>query len=281
MTRIDAHQHFWRLERGDYDWLTRDLGVLYRDYSPEDLDPHLRGQGIEGTILVQAAATVAETRFLLQLADQHGFISGVVGWVDMEASDAPQVIESLSSHPKFKGIRPMLQDLPDPEWILRDSLGPALETLVARDLTFDALVRPVHLPHLHTFLKRHPRLRVVVDHGAKPNIAQGSAEGLASWSESMRAIASDTSACCKLSGLLTEAAPNSKAAQLQPYVDVLIEAFGPRRLMWGSDWPVLNLAGSYPGWYAMTRQLIAGLEAHEQEWILGRTACGFYGLVAS
>ncbi len=274
--RIDAHQHFWRTDRGDYGWLTPDLGPLYRDYAPDDLEPLLAECGVTRTVLVQAAPTTDETRFLLDLAANCSFIAGVVGWVDMDdVAMAETALAEFSGHPKFVGVRPMIQDIADPAWIKRPELRPLVEHLVATGLRFDALVKPVHLPYLLEFLERHPDLRCVIDHGAKPDIASSA---WSPWAEDILAIARRTEARCKLSGLLTEAAPDQSLADIAPYVDHLLAAFGSRRLIWGSDWPVLNLAGSYRRWRTDSESLLSGLSADEQALIFGGNAIDFYGL---
>jgi L-fucono-1,5-lactonase len=276
-TGIDAHQHFWRTDRGDYGWLTPDVGPLYRDYTPDDLEPLLAACGVARTVLVQAAPTTGETRFLLDLAANCSFIAGVVGWVDMDdVASAETTLAEFARHAKFVGVRPMIQDIADPTWITRPELGPVVEQLVATGLRFDALVKPVHLPFLLEFLERHPDLGCVIDHGAKPGIA---ANSWSPWAEDILAIARRTSACCKLSGLLTEAAPGQSRADIAPYVDHLLAAFGSRRLIWGSDWPVLNLAGSYRRWRTDSESLLSGLSADEQALIFGGNAIDFYGLV--
>lgn len=276
--QVDAHQHFWRLARGDYGWLTADLAPLYRDFEPADLAPLLRGAGVGHSVAVQAAPTLAETRFLLGLADATPWIAGVVGWVDLEAPGAARALAEIARHPKLVGVRPMIQDLPDPAWMLRDALTPAFEALIDLDLCFDALVRPEHLPHLEKLLARHPRLRTVVDHGAKPAIGAG---GFDAWAPAIARIAAASDACCKLSGLATEAGPGWTADALRPYVDHLLDAFGPQRLLWGSDWPVLNLAGDYPGWRAATRALLAGASDAERAAVLGGNAIRCYRLAVA
>lgn len=274
--RVDAHQHFWKPDRGDYGWLTPDLEPLYRDYLPADLEPLLAATGTARTVLVQAAATTDETRFMLELAANHRFIAGVVGWIDFDDPRAAEsALEEFAGHPKFVGVRPMIQDIDDPAWITRPALGPAVDMLVAADLRFDALVKPPHLSFLLEFLERHPDLRCVVDHGAKPDIA---AKAWSPWAEDLLAIARGTRACCKLSGLVTEAATEQTRADLAPYVEHLLAAFGAERLMWGSDWPVLNLAGSYAQWHADAKALLSGLSADEQARVFGSNAIDFYGL---
>jgi L-fucono-1,5-lactonase len=272
---IDSHQHFWRLSRGDYGWLTAELEPIYRDFVPGDLRPLLDRAGVERTVVVQAAPTVAETRFLLDLAARTDWIAGVVGWIDMESPHAVEDLDELALEPGLCGIRPMIQDRPDTGWMLGEGLRPALRALEERNLAFDALVRPAHLPHLLALTERHADLRIVVDHGGKPDVASGS---LAGWAEDMTRIARESSACCKLSGLITEAGSAWSAGALRPYVDHLLDCFGPRRLLWGSDWPVVTLAGSYEGWCAATLELLAPLDAEDRAAILGGNAVRFYGL---
>lgn len=275
-TRVDAHQHFWTLDRGDYGWLTPELEPLYRDYLPDDLEPLLAEAGIEKTVLVQAAATTDETRFMLELAADCRFIAGVVGWVDFDdVAAAESALAEFVADPNFVGVRPMIQDIDDPAWITRPEFDPVVELLIEADLRFDALVKPVQLPFLLEFLERHPDLRCVVDHAAKPGIASNARSP---WAEDLLAIAERTGASCKLSGLVTEAAAGQTREDLAPYVDHLLSAFGADRLMWGSDWPVLNLAGSYPQWRADAEALLSGLSADEQARVFGSNAIDFYGL---
>jgi L-fuconolactonase len=274
--RIDSHQHFWSLQRGDYDWLTPDMETLYRDFLPPDLQPMLKAAGVQRTILVQAATTVAETEYLLSLAGQHPFIAGVVGWVDMDDPEtALDDLHRLQNNPYFLGVRPMIQDIADPDWMLRDSLTPIFEHLIELNLRFDALVLPAHLENLRTLLGRHPQLPCVIDHAAKPAIAAASWQP---WADNMAALAAETHCYCKLSGLLTEAGERTDDAALQPYVVHLLECFGAQRLMWGSDWPVLTLAGDYSNWLQQSERLLQHLPEAERTAIFGATAKTFYGL---
>jgi L-fuconolactonase len=268
---IDAHQHFWQLARGDYNWLTPELAPLYRDFMPSDLTPHLSHNGIDGTILVQAAPTVAETEFLLKIAENTPFVLGVVGWTDFTAPSVANEIARLAKHPKLVGLRPMIQDIADDTWMLRSELTPAFEAMIANDLTFDALVLPRHLPHLRALLSRHPKLRTVIDHGAKPDIASARFKA---WANDMEAIARDTDAYCKLSGLLTEAGADWAKADIAPYVAHLFENFGQRRLVWGSDWPVLTLASTYENWHKMATSLIPNTQ--DRDLIFGANALDLY-----
>lgn len=273
--RIDAHQHFWRLARGDYGWLTPDLATLYRDYEPGDLAPLLTERGIARTVLVQAAPTDAETDFLLELADQHASVGAVVGWVDLADSRAPERLDQLARHDCFRGVRPMIQDIDDDAWMLRDTLTPAFQAMTQLGLRFDALVLTRHLGHLVHLLDLHPDLPVVVDHGAKPDIASG---GLKPWRKAMRPLAEHPGVYCKLSGLITEAAADWQIDDLRPYVEELFELFGADRLMWGSDWPVVNLAGGYAAWWEATKTLLADCSDADRDAMLGRTAGTFYGI---
>ncbi len=274
MIRIDAHQHFWKVARGDYGWLAA-YPKIARDFLPHDLAPLLAKAGIEKTVLVQAAPAVSETEFLLEIAGSTSFVAGVVGWVALDAADAPSQIARLSAHAKLVGLRPMLQDLSDNEWILRPELAPAFDALRRADLCFDALVKPRHLPALTEFLARHEEIPVVIDHGAKPDIAKN---GIEPWALSMRHIASNSRALCKISGLASEAGPGWNAHMLKPYIDVLLESFGPQRLMWGSDWPVLNDVGDYASWLDLAEALTKQLTSSERDAIFGGTAASFYGL---
>jgi len=275
MQKVDAHHHFWRLARGDYGWLTPAMGPIHRDFMPKELAPLLDAAGIERTVLVQAAATAAETNFLLDLAEQTPFVAGVVGWVDFEAPDAPHRIAGLAGRSKLVGLRPMIQDLADDAWMLGKSLTPAFGAMIAHGLTLDALVRPRHLPILLEFAARHPDLSIVVDHGGKPEIAAGA---LKPWAREIEIIARDTELRCKLSGLVTEAGPGVTLADLRPYIDTLLDAFGPDRLMWGSDWPMVNLNGDYASWFEQVLSALGSRSGSDVEWILGRTAATFYGL---
>ena len=275
MRRIDSHHHLWRVARGDYGWLTPSLGALYRDFGVDDLAPLLTRQDIAATVLVQAAATDAETEWLLDIASRTGWIAGVVGWADLAAGDAPSRLAALAARPKLKGARPMLQDLPDARFIVRDDVQPGLVAMAELGLRFDALIRAAQLPQLLAVRDLHPSLAIVIDHAAKPDIAGGEHDR---WAADLRAVAADGITCCKLSGLVTEAGSGWRDGRLQRYVDTVLDAFGPQRVMWGSDWPVLTLAASYDDWAAATDDLLAGLPDTDRAAVLGGTAARFYGL---
>ncbi len=277
--RVDSHQHFWSMQRTDYQWKTPENVQLHRDFLPGDLRPHLEDGGIELTVLVQAAETEAETLFMLDIAKSTPFVAGVVGWADMTRADFGERMQLLSAYGAgyLKGMRPMVQDYPDARWLASPRLDHAFEFLAEHDYTFDALVRPIQLQALHERLIRSPDLRVVVDHAAKPLIAIGAID---EWAADLRRIARDTRALCKLSGLVTEAAPSWTAADIRPYVDVVLDAFGPSRILWGSDWPVLNCASDYASWLALSERLLEGLSDHDRSLVRGDNAVRFYGLAA-
>jgi L-fuconolactonase len=273
---VDAHFHCWQLARGDYGWLTPELGAIHRDVAVEDWAREARPLGVQGGVLVQAAPTEAETQFLLAQASAHDAVLGVVGWVDLLADDAPERIARLAAaQPLLKGLRPMLQDIADPDWILQPRLSPALAAIARHDLVFEALVKPLHLPRVLALCQRHPALRVVIDHGAKPDIGRAQWEP---WAGDMTRIAAQTSAMCKLSGLLTEAGPLPAAAAARRWAGHLLQAFGARRLLWGSDWPVLELAASYRAWWHEVQALLASLASAERAAVLGGNAQRVYRL---
>lgn len=271
---IDAHQHFWRLDRGDYGWLTPDFAPIYRDFLPSHLAPQLRAAGIHSTVLVQAAPTVAETRYLLALAHENAFIAGVVGWVDFEAADVTHTIDALAADDKLLGLRPMIQDIPDTEWMLGERLTPAFESMIDHGLVFDALVLPGHLPALRELIARYPDLPMVLDHGAKPPLRSGD---LGEWKREIATLARESSIVCKLSGLVTEAGSASPGA-LREVFDHLLASFGPKRLMWGSDWPVCELVCSYDEWRTTSDELLSVLSPQDRELINSQVAQETYGI---
>jgi L-fuconolactonase len=273
---VDAHHHVWSLARGDYGWLTPELAPIYRDFSLADMAPLAQAAGITTSVLVQAAPTLAETRYLLDIARASGgFVRGVVGWIDLGASDAIATLESLASDPLFKSVRPMLQDLPEVDWILRSQVQATLAHLSTLGIRFDALVKPAQLPALLTMLDRNPDLDVVIDHGAKPDIARGAWEP---WASLVRAAAADPRVHCKLSGLVTEAGSQWTVGTLRPYVDHLLECFGARRMLWGSDWAVVELCGGYARWRRATVELLSELSERERDAVFGDNARRFYVL---
>ncbi|HEY1940826.1 MAG TPA: amidohydrolase family protein [Roseiarcus sp.] len=275
---VDSHQHFWIASRGDYHWMDpHTVPILCRDYLPADLSPLLRRAGVDRTILVQAAQTEAETDFLLALAERTEFVAGVVGWLDMEAEDFEQKLAAYRKRPKFRGLRPMLQDLDDDDWILRPTVLRNLACLAEQRFPFELLTYTRHLPHVLTALERTPDLHAAIDHLSKPPIAAGTIEP---WRGFMTRIAEHQNVSCKLSGMITEARHDSwTPADLQPYVDHAFSAFGVDRLMFGSDWPVCLLAGSYGDVVNALRAILGPrLDAGATAKIFGGNAVGFYGL---
>jgi L-fuconolactonase len=280
--RIDAHQHFWDPGRKDYGWIDDLQGEaadrLRRPILPPDLAPLLTAEQIDATVLVQAAPTEAEGQFLLSLADRQAFIAGVVVWLDMDASDFEERLDALRGRAKFVGVRPMIHDIRDANWMLRPNVRRAFAILERQQICFDFLVRPVHFPPLLEILEAFPRLRAVLDHIGKPQIGARQWEP---WATGFARVASYPNVYCKLSGMITEASHTAWAAvDLEPYVRHAIERFGPERCMFGSDWPVCTLAGSYPQVLGALEQALAplGLDSAAQQRIWGGTAAAFYGL---
>lgn len=278
--RIDAHQHFWQPARGDYGWLTPELKPLYRDFGPTDLAPLMAATRIDRSIVVQAAPTIAETEFLLDLAAKTPSVAGVVGWAPLDASDAARLVRGLAERPGLVGLRPMLQDLPDDAWMLRPELAPALLAMSQCGLAFDALVKPRHLAALLAFVDRYPELRVVIDHGAKPAIPKAGKHwiGFDGWREAIARLAERPQVFCKLSGLATEAMPGFAMSDLAPFAACLFDAFGPERVMWGSDWPVVTLATGYVEWHDAALGLVESLSVSERVQVFGGAAAAFYRL---
>ncbi|MET1180615.1 amidohydrolase family protein [Peribacillus simplex] len=274
---IDAHQHFWRIDRGDYSWLTNDMGVLYRDYLPDDLSPLIHKNDISGTVLVQAAPTYEETIFLLSLYDRHDWIYGVVGWLDLSAPSFPEQLDSLMKRPGIVGLRPMLQDLEDSAWILQEQVVENLKQLIRYDLPLDLLINHKHISSVLTLMKTLPDLKAVIDHMAKPNISAGE---LNKWQEEMNALSQFPNIWCKLSGLLTQADPAMwKVDDFTPYIQHIVRAFGPDRLLFGSDWPVCLSAGSYEEAVAVIKgNLPETLTLAEVDGIFSGNAKAFYKL---
>ena len=271
--RIDAHHHLWTLARGDYGWLTPDLAPIYRDFGLSDLRPLLSASRIEGTILVQAAPTEAETLFLLDIAERAELVRGVVGWTDFDAADAVTRIAALAERKLLVGLRPMVQDITDDDWLLRPALAPLLTAMTRHGLVFDALVLPRHLLRLLEVIDRHSDLQFVLDHCAKPHLASGD---IAQWKRHIAEIARRPNMVCKLSGLVTEAKADWQVADLRPAVEHALACFGPRRLLWGSDWPVVDLAGGYERWFAAAETLLAELSPADKADVFGGNAGRIY-----
>ena len=277
---VDAHQHFWDPARGDYGWLTPD-NPIHRVFSADDLRPLMVQAGVDATIIVQAAPTPAETDYMLGIARDTPWILGVVGWIDLEAADAVKEVRRRAGDPLFLGVRPMLQDLGDPNWILQAKLTPALNAIAAEGLVFDALILSHQIAAITELAKRHPQLSIVLDHAAKPQF--GDSEAMARWACDIEKLAALPNVTCKVSGLLTELKAGGSRDDVARAIGVLFDLFGPERLLWGSDWPVLTLsncflgAGDYQGWFELAREAIAAKDSGAVAAIMGGNALRIYG----
>jgi L-fuconolactonase len=272
---IDSHQHFWDPARGDYGWLHPD-STLYRAYQPEDLLPLLEANGVPGSILIQAAPTARETDYLLDLARKNPWIFGVVGWIDLSARDAPQLVFERAGNRLFVGIRPMLQDMTERDWILRSELRPGIEAVQEAAIVFDALVQADQLPAIVTLADRYASLSIVLDHAGKPPL--GAPSALAPWRAQMQRLAERANVSCKLSGLLTELRGVSADQAVDPCIDTLIDLFGPDRLLWGSDWPVSTAAIEYSDWLLRCRSRVEARMPDQHAAIFGGNARRLYRL---
>ncbi len=274
--RIDAHHHFWKLGRYDYPWLGPQLNAIYRDFGPDDLPPLLARQRIDRTVLVQTISSLDETKWFLSLARQHPFIAGVVGWVDLKDPRVGDTLDELLASPGLVGIRHQVHDEPDVNWLLRPDVQHGLGELARRGLPYDLLIRPPHLAASLQVARNFPNLPLVVDHSAKPRIAQ---RGWDDWVGGLAALAQCPNVWCKLSGLITEADwANWQPADLKPYLDHVLATFGPERVLFGSDWPVCLLAGSYDRVVAALEAGLAHLSVAEREMIFGANAARLYQL---
>jgi L-fuconolactonase len=274
--RVDAHQHFWRYDPAEYAWIDDSMAPLKRDFLPEHLQPELARAGFDACVAVQARQSLEETRFLLDLADRHAFVRGVVGWVDLQAADVREQLEGFGRHPRLVGLRHIVQSESDERFLLREAFGRGIALLPEFGLAYDILVYARQLPAAVEFARRFPQLRLVLDHVAKPRIREGE---IREWECGLRALADLPHVSCKLSGLVTEADHRSwTPAQLRPYLDVALDAFGPGRLMIGSDWPVCTLAADYRRAVGVVLDALAARPEREQAAILGGNAVRFWGL---
>lgn len=274
--RIDSHQHFWDLAKFPYPWMPPSPNVLRRNYLPADLKPVLDANRFDGCVTVQATMHPGEATWMLELADANPFIKGVVGWVDLTGADLPKTLDGLQRHPKFRGVRHPVHDEPDANWLLRADVVQGLKELERRDIPYDLLLKPPHLPVVPKLVERVPELRMVVDHIAKPLIAQKTMEP---WARDIAALAKLPTIWVKLSGMITEADRNSwRPPDLAPYLHHVYQLFGPDRLMFGSDWPVCLLAGSWKQVLAAFTQCVGPLKQDARDKLLGGTAAKFYGL---
>ncbi|HET6974089.1 MAG TPA: amidohydrolase family protein [Pyrinomonadaceae bacterium] len=266
---IDAHQHFWQPRRFDYPWMSEDLGVLYRDYLPADLAPILQQNHITKTVLVQASNSIAESHWLLELAESNDFIAGVVGWVDLTNPEIP-------AHPKFKGVRHLVESEPNDDWLVQPRILSGLQKLSAHGLSYDLLVHTRHLKHVPLVAESCLDLKLVIDHLAKPPIARNEID---EWSRAIKPLARYRNIHCKLSGLVTEANWDSwRVDHLRPYVDCALESFGTDRMMFGSDYPVCLLAASYDRVLDGFLEILKALSDADREKIFANNAAKFYRL---
>lgn len=257
---LDAHQHFWKVDRGDYGWMTPDLKPLYRDFGPGDLSPLLDRAGVARTVLIQAAETEAETNFLLEIAARTDFVAGVVGWADMLAGDFPARLAHYAAQPKWVGIRPMLQEH-DPALIADPRFRAALAEIARRRIPFDILVFPRHLSAMTHAVQATPGLHAILDHISKPDMTHSMD---AKWCNEIEALAAVPGVYCKVSGLVTEAGSDWSIDRIRPFVEFVAHAFGPERLVFGSDWPVCTLAASYAQVLELARTILGNLYGPEQ-----------------
>jgi L-fuconolactonase len=274
---IDAHHHLWKYSAAEYGWITPEMRVIRRDFLPEDLETLMHHFGIEGTVAVQARGTLEETTWLLGLAEKHPLIRGVVGWVPLtDGVGVKRSLERFAGNRRLRGVRHVIQDEPDPRYILRKDFNEGVNALREFGLRYDILIFERHLPAAIEFVDRHPNQTFILDHVAKPRIKD---KIMSPWDRNMRELSKRQNVYCKLSGMVTEADPQRWTPEgLQPYIDVVLAAFGPRRLMYGSDWPVMLLAGDYARWYGTVTNAIAKLSKAEQDRIMGGTATEAYGL---
>jgi len=274
--KIDAHHHFWTFVPEEFGWISDTMSVLRRDFLPADLNDEIDRVGIDGVVSVQARQTLVETNWLLDLADEHDFIKGVVGWVPLASTDVRKELDQLAGRPKLKGVRHIVQDEPDEQFILREDFNAGVTALRGYGLVYDILIYERHLPQAIEFVDRHPNQTFVLDHLAKPRAKEHNVEP---WRTNIRRIAERENVFCKLSGLVTEADWKGwTEGQLSVYLGTVLDAFGPRRVMFGSDWPVCLLASTYQRWYDVVSRFCEKLSPDEQARVFGGTAVEAYRL---
>jgi L-fuconolactonase len=274
MLKIDAHHHLWQFNEKDYGWISDQMTVLRRSFTPDDLHAELTAAGISGSVAIQARQTLEETRFLLTAAATHPFIRGVVGWVPLSDLDVEMDLERFAADKKFRGVRHVLQDEADERYMLHDDFNRGVRVLRKFGLTYDILIFERHLPQTIEFVDKHPDQVFIVDHLAKPRVRY---HAISPWREHLFELAKRPHVYCKISGLATEGDHNRwTRAQLEPYIQTVLEAFSPRRVMFGSDWPVCLLAIPYQKWVALVAEEVAKFSTAEQERIWAGTAIEAY-----
>ena len=272
---IDSHQHYWDIDRLEYPWMPEGDNVLRRNYLPEDLAPHLERAGISKTVVVQAQMTMDEADLLFDLASSADSIAGVVVWVDLTDENVGETLDRMLEMPKFVGIRHQVHDEPDERWLLRDDVVRGLRELARRELAYDLLLRPPHLKHILELAERVPDLQMVVDHIAKPEIADGHMEP---WAQDIARVAEIPGMYCKVSGMATEANPATWQTEIVTYVSHVIDCFGYDRLMWGSDWPVCLLVDGYESIRDGAVAAVGDIGPDDYAKLMGGNAAQFYRL---
>jgi L-fuconolactonase len=274
--KIDSHHHFWKYNPTEYEWINESLAAVRRDFLPPDLKLQLDKVGIDGAVSVQARQALEETNWLLDLADEHDCLNGVVGWVPLVDANVRRILDGLASRQKLKGIRHIVQAEPDDDFILRDDFHAGVRMLAEYGLSYDILIYERHLPQAIQFVDRHPSQVFILDHLAKPRAKDQLIEP---WRTNIRRIAQRENVYCKVSGLVTEANwKNWTEAQLSGYLETVLNAFSPRRVMFGSDWPVCLVASSYEKWFEVVSRFCEKLSPDEQARIFGGTAIEAYKL---
>jgi L-fuconolactonase len=274
--RIDAHHHLWRYSPEEYGWIDDSMTMLRRDFLPRDLSAEMRSAFVDGAITVQARQTLEETRWLLDLADQNDEIRGVVGWAPIADEKFPEVLEGFSTRPRLKGLRHVVQAEPDEDFLLRKDFNRGIRALRDTGLVYDILIYERHLPQTIQFVDRHPEQAFVLDHIAKPRIREGVLEP---WKTQIRELAQRENVSCKLSGIVTEADWKQwNLESLRPYLNTVMEAFGPQRILAGSDWPVCLVACGYAQWFGLLEQYLPGFSQAERDAIFGGNAERIYRL---
>ncbi len=272
---VDSHQHLWQIGQNGHEWPTPDLAAIHRDFVAADLMAETTAAGVDATVLVQSQPADIDTDWMLDAADGSSLIQGVVGWADLAAPGTPRRLAELAGRPKLKGIRPMLQGLADDNWILRDTVRPALEALLTHGLRFDALVFTRHLAAIDKLARAFPDLAIIIDHCAKPPLAAGDLEP---WRDAVSRVADNANVTCKLSGLFTEMRADQALSEVAPVADHVLSVFGADRLMWGSDWPVVLMRQPYGAWLDWTKAWLGGKTNDVRAAVLGKTAARVYAL---
>ena len=278
MKIIDAHQHFWDPSRGDYHWMPKDNPILNRKYEVKDLSQVSGSIDLHKTILVQAAATNEETNYMMAIAENSDLVSGVVGWVNFEDPNQLDYLKTFAKNPKFVGVRPMIQDIPDKNWVLNKDFDIFFKTIIDLDLSFDALGFPIHLNNFYIIASKYPSLRFVIDHLMKPKICNNDQKEFDHWKNVMSKLSNLDNVYCKFSGIVTEACENWTENDLVPYTNEILKIFTDKKILWGSDWPVCNLRTDYIGWFNTAQNLTNNLSLDQKQNIFYENAIKFYKL---